>query len=337
VRQSFLYLPPAVFIHNNKYDSGYIQKRIFSSQQGESLKLWKGRAEWLVNQNDLIALEHGPAPPKRAPDVRDDILSIFEELFEARPIWTSIAIYDHLVRVAEARGDVLELPENGPAIFRALACVAYHIKTGPFKVTWVRYGINPLREPAYRMYQVVVISLREWDYADELEKRIQRRSMKYISKKIGETPAGISRAMALPDRLYFGLQLIDIEHPILAELLARAEPQYSLASGWFTDAQIAAVRDFVRLKYQRMIVDPAAEKAAAVIMADITSFEQLRQELGLKKQKKAAGEAWDFELINEAQAILGLDGAPGTETVEELFGIVTRRSCSFLMDRVLSY
>jgi general transcription factor 3C polypeptide 5 (transcription factor C subunit 1) len=337
VQQSFLYLPPPIFIHNNKYDNHYIQKRIFSSQRGESVKLWKDRAEWLVNQNDLIALEHGPHPPTRLPDVRDDILSIFEELFEQRPIWTSVAIYDHLVRVKEHRGEILDLPENSAALFHALSCVAYHVKTGPFKVTWVRYGINPLRDPAYRLYQVVIISLRAWDYAEELQKRIVRKSTKYIAKKVGEVPKGMSRTMSLPDRLYFGLQLIDLEHPVLSELLAHSEGQYSFNSGWFTVIQLAGVRDFVMLKYQRMIIEPGAEKLADVIMADISSLEQIKQALEIKRQKKNPGEVFDFELLNEVQGILGLDITPGTEPIEELLEVVTKKACAFSVDRVLGY
>jgi general transcription factor 3C polypeptide 5 (transcription factor C subunit 1) len=336
VRQSFLYLPPPVFIHNNKYDSQYIQRRIFSSQRGESVKLWQDRAAWLVNQNDLIALEHGPRPPRRHSDVRDDILAVFEELFQERPIWTSVAIYDRLVQVRESRGEILDIPESSAVLFHALSCVAYHVKTGPFKVTWVRYGINPLRDDAYRLYQVVVVSLRAWDYAEELQKRIVRRSTKYIAKKVGEVPVGMSRASALPDRLYFALQLIDLEHAVLGEILGRSERQYSFASGWFANAQIAAVRDFVMLKYQRMILDPAAEAHPDVVMDDIASIEMVRQELGRKKQKRTPGEAFDFEFLNEVQGILGLDGAPGAEPIEELLEVVTRKACALSVDRVLA-
>lgn len=248
-----------------------------------------------------------------------------------------MAIYDHLVRVQERRGEILDLPESSATLFHALSCVAYHVKTGPFKVTWVRYGINPLRDPAYRLYQVVIISLRAWDYAEELQKRIVRKSTKYIAKKVGEVPVGVSRAMALPDRLYFGLQLTDLEHPVLAELLAQSEEKYSFKSGWFSVAQLAAVREFVMLKYQRMIGDPGAEKLADVIMADVSSLEQVKQELGGKKQKKPPGEVFDFELLNEVQGILGLDVAPGTEPTEELLDVVTRKACAFSIDRVLGY
>jgi general transcription factor 3C polypeptide 5 (transcription factor C subunit 1) len=337
VQQSFLYLPPPIFIHNNKYDAQYIQKRIFSSQRGESEKLWKDRAGWMVNQNDLIALENGPRPPKRFVDVRDDILTIFEELFEQRPIWTALAICDHLVRVQETRGDILELPEISATIFRALSCVAYHIRTGPYRVVWVKYGINPLRDPAYRMYQVVTVSLRSWDYAEELQKRIVRKSTKYISQKVGEVVPGMTWANALPDRLFFALQLCDLEHPLLTDILAQCEPSYSFASGWFRPEQIAAVRDFVMLKYQRMLIDPNAEKIAELIMADISSIEQVRQELAVKKPRKAPGETFDFELLNEVQGILGVDGGPGTEPIDALLEVVTRKACAISIDRVLSY
>jgi hypothetical protein len=74
------------------------------------------------------------------------------------------------------------------------------------------------------MYQLVVISLCELDSAEQLEKRIVRKSTRCIGRKTGGTPLGMSKAMALPERLYFGLQLIDIDHPIVAELLAQSQP-----------------------------------------------------------------------------------------------------------------
>jgi general transcription factor 3C polypeptide 5 (transcription factor C subunit 1) len=334
--QSFLYLPPPIFIHNNKYGAHYIQKRIFSSQQGDSTKLWKDRGDWLVNQNDLIALEHGPRPLRRPDSVSDEMLAIFCEMFDTRPIWTSVAIYDHLVTVNEQRANILDICGSGIAFFRALSCVAYHIKTGPFKVCWVRYGVNPLLDPSFRMYQVVIISLREWQYAEELQKRMVRKSTRYISKNIRETPIGMSRAWALPDRLYFGLQLIDIDHPVITDLLAQSQDQYSLTSGWFVASQISAVRDFVMLTYQRMMIDPKGEAMAKVLMADITSTEQVKQELGSIRPKKSTGEVFDFELINEVQGILGIYDSSGTETIQDLLDVITRKTCALSIDRALS-
>ena len=133
LRQSFLYVPPPIFVHNYKYDPKYLQKRIFASQQGEHSKLWKASAEWIVNQNDLIALERGPMPPERPNDVSDEMLDLFRGMFEERPIWTSLAIYDHLVRTNETRASILDMSEATAGIFHALSCVAYHVKTGPFK------------------------------------------------------------------------------------------------------------------------------------------------------------------------------------------------------------
>ena len=41
IPQSFLYLPPPVFLHNYHYSAQYIQKRLFSSKQVETSKYWK--------------------------------------------------------------------------------------------------------------------------------------------------------------------------------------------------------------------------------------------------------------------------------------------------------
>jgi hypothetical protein len=139
--------------------------------------------------------------------------------------------------------------------------------------------------------------------------------------------------------LYFGLQLIDLEHTrSWAELLAQSEEKYSFKSGGFSVAQLAAVREFVMLKYQRMIGAPGAEKLADVIMADISSLEQVKTGTWRKETKETTGVRYStFELLNEVQGILGLDVAPGTEPIEELLDVVTKKACAFSIDRVLGY
>jgi general transcription factor 3C polypeptide 5 (transcription factor C subunit 1) len=333
----FLYLPPPVFMRNYKYEPGYIQKRIFSSQQKETTKLWRDRCDWLVNQNDLMALEHGPRPPPRRKDVTDAMLAIFREMFEDRPIWTSLAIYDHLVTVAETRANVLDINEANASIFHALACVAYHVRTGPFKMCWVRYGINPLLDDRYKMYQVVIVSLREWDYAEDLLRMIENRGCGHgFSKRVGATPIGVSKSDSFPDRLFFGLQLLDLDHPLIGQILAQSQERYSFTSGWFTRQQIDNVRDFLMVKYKRMMTGPDGDRNAAILMADVISLVQIQRELGAAKPKKAVGEVFDFQLMAEVQSILGIFETT-TESLQELADLVTKKACAISVDRVLSY
>jgi general transcription factor 3C polypeptide 5 (transcription factor C subunit 1) len=336
VQMRFLYIPPPVFIHTYKYEASYVQKRIFSSAPAESTKLWRSHCDWLVNQNDLIAMEFGPKTPPRGRDVDDVIVSIFEEMFEARPIWTALAIYDHLSTIQEQRGNILNLNEANATVFRSLVCVAYHVKTGPFKLAWVRYGVNPVLHPEYRQFQVVVIFMRHWVYADEILKRAARPNPRFISKSIGATPPGISKADALPDRLYLGIELVDLDHPVLCDLLQTWNERYSFESGWYSAQQIAAVRDFVMLKYQRMVVNPQAAGLPKLVMADITSIDQVKRELH-DHPKKVPVDQFDFELMNEAQHILGIFDAPATDTIPELVEVITRKSTSLSLDRVHSY
>jgi general transcription factor 3C polypeptide 5 (transcription factor C subunit 1) len=257
-------------------------------------------------------------------------------MFESRPIWTAIAIYDHLACVQEQRGSILNLNEASAVLFRSLVCVAYHIKTGPFKLTWVRYGVNPLLHPEYRQYQVVVIFMRHWVYAEEILKRGSRTNPHFISKSVGATPVGISKTDALPDRLYLGIQLTDLDHPLLSDLLQNRNEKYSFDSGWYSPQQIEAVRDFIMLKYQRMVVNPRALANPRVVMADIASIDQLRKELH-EHPKKVPVDQFDFELVNEAQHILGLFDSPTNESIPDLLDVITKKSTSFSLDRILSY
>jgi hypothetical protein len=202
---------------------------------------------------------------------------------------------------------------------------------------WVKYGINPLLEEQYKMYQVVIISLRDWDYAEDLLRRIERRGPGHgLSKKVGATPIGISQSNALPDRLFFGLQLIDLDHPLITEIIAESQERYSFASGWYTKEQIDNVRDFLMVKYQRMMSDPEGDRHGRIIMADVTSVVQVRRELGVMKPKKTVGEVFDFQLLTEVQGILGIFDST-SETIQELEDLVTRKSCAFSVERILSF
>lgn len=335
--QSFLYFPPPVFMHNYKYDAHYMQKRIFASQQSETSKLWKGTCEWLVNQNDLMALERGPRPSAILDNASEELMALFKEMFEFRPIWTSLAIYDYLNKTEETRGSVRDLGESTAVIFHSLSAIAYHIKTGPFKMCWVKYGINPLLDSQYRMFQVCVVSLRDWDFADELMKRVNRKSNKYVAKKINTVPVGMSRGMALPDRLYFGVQLCDIEHPLIDNILSEYLPKYTFSTGWFSQSQITDVRDFLLLSYQRMITTEGGETMVKMLMANVATTKDVRNELGTVKPKRERTDLFDYQLLADAQAILGVyDSGGGSESVAELAERMNKAP-AFVMGRHNNY
>jgi hypothetical protein len=53
--------------------------------------------------------------------------------------------------------------------------------------------------------------------------------------------------------------------------------------------------------------------------------------------KKVPTDQFDFELMTEAQLILGMFDSPTRETIPDLLDLVTRKSPALSLDRVHSY
>ncbi|KAH0789849.1 general transcription factor 3C polypeptide 5 [Histomonas meleagridis] len=333
--QSFLYLPPPIFVHNYHYTAQYIQRRLFNSKQRETSKMWRGDCTWIVNQNDLHAMINGPPPPNPLPEYIPEFVEIFKELFDIRPIWTINSLFDQLNQNHETRGNILEFNEQNPQIFHSLAVIAYHIKDGPFQMCWVRYGINPLMTNSYCMLQSIILSLRNWDYAQELIKRTNRGN-KYVSKKIKNLPLNASKANALPDRLFYAYQLCDLNEPLITEELAHQSDSFSFSFGWFKQQSIENIRKFITLKLQRIMLDKKAI-SPTIIMSDITSWDMVQKELDNNKPKIAQEEDFDFELLNQAQSILEIFDVNGKETIDDYIELMTVKTCNISLERIFSY
>lgn len=334
--QNFLYLPPPVFIHNYNYDAYYIQRRIFSSKQHESVKLWKkDECSWIINQNDLYSLDNGPKQPPIASDVIKELVEIFEDMFKDRPIWTTLAIYDYLNENYKDRKDILEMNQQNPQIFHCLAIVAYHIRNGPFQMCWVRYGINPILAPNFALHQSVLLALREWQYADDIIQST-RKATRLISQKISSLPIGISKINAVPERLLYAFQLIDVDdNEFIRKLLNEIQEEFSPTTGWYSSEVIDTIRKFELLKLQRMILDKK-HTPPSIIMADITSADQIQKELDVYKPKTTGIDSFDKELKLQAQSILDISESADEESLSELYEYFMSKSCSNMFDRMLS-
>ncbi|KAF6211179.1 hypothetical protein GE061_014294 [Apolygus lucorum] len=70
-----------------------------------------------------------------------------KKCFEERPVWSKLA----LMCVTGYHHDQLKY---------LLPSVAYYFVTGPFRVMWVRFGYDPRREPASRIYQTLDYRIR---------------------------------------------------------------------------------------------------------------------------------------------------------------------------------
>ena len=328
--QNFLYLPPPAFLHNYKYDNSYIQRRLFASQQ-EHMKTWtKSDCPWVVNQNLLMTLDNGPVVSDPADDINKELYDILVRMFTERPIWTALAIFDKLSN--NEAFQKLQLNETSTVFFHTLAYVAYYVKNGPFKMCWVRYGVNPIKSNSFAQYQSIVLSLKDWEFAEEITKRIKRR---YIPK-VEVVPPGISSLSTLPNRLFYGVQLCDIKDYFVKELLKTDNIKYSLKSGWYPEDVVVNIRKFCLLKLQRMLNDQSSVHSD-IIMADVSSLADLKKsiELAHPVQKK---QEFDFQFMNEFQTALGVYESSEASSKEEFSSIFGKRfSILSVCDRINTY
>jgi general transcription factor 3C polypeptide 5 (transcription factor C subunit 1) len=328
--QNFMYLPPPTFLHNYKYDNSYIQRRLFASQH-ERMKTWtKSQCPWVVNQNLLMTLDNGPAMSDPADDINKELYDLLVKMFSERPIWTALSIFDNLSN--NRTFQELQLNESSTIFFHTLAYVAYYIKNGPFKMCWVRYGVNPIKTSAYSEYQSIVLSLKDWEFADEITKRIKRR---YIPK-VETVPPGISSLTSLPNRLFYGVQLCDLKDSFVKDLLKVVRNKYSLKSGWYEEEVIVSIRKFCLLKLQRMLNDQYTLHPD-IIMADISSLSDLKKGIELARPAQKRIE-FDFQLMNEFQTALGMYESSEITSKDDFKSIFTKKfSILSVCDRINSY
>lgn len=328
--QSFLYLPPQRFLHNYKYKASYIHRRLFTAQQ-EQMKTWtKSECPWIINQQLLFSLTRGPSPSDPASDVNEELLELLKQLFEERPIWTVLAIFDQYADEISRISD--KFNESSPVFFHTLACVAYFIKNGPFKMCWVKYGVNPISNRHYSAFQTIVLSLKTWEYADEISKRITRPS-KYSTKN-NSVPKGISSINCIPNKLFYPVQFCDLLDGYPKELRSMANDTFDIHSGWYTKDVITNARKFCLLKLRRML-DEKGTVNSHIIMADINNNSDLNKEL--QRAKETAKKVnFDLLFLNDFETILGVHDS-NIENAD--FNNLLGKKMTFLncMDRINNY
>ncbi|XP_059049869.1 general transcription factor 3C polypeptide 5-like, partial [Achroia grisella] len=150
---------------------------------------------------------------------------LIQKMFEERPIWSMNLIkYHSKVRT--------------PSLKIILPCLAFYMKSGPWKMLWVKYGYDPRKDPAARMYQSLdfrvrhtvgvhsVVMTREYAHykrADRVRNAQKRRRVNDPNSGTEEiSEAAVYFRPGVPPaqrQVYY--QLCDIKLPEVEELLAK--------------------------------------------------------------------------------------------------------------------
>ena len=160
-------IPPVLFTHHHiPFNYAYNQnpsviqvdtpagnKRTFNPQLARRSKLVR-------LSFDAKEVPEGPSPEIPTLDLLDDKMRDYVQkarnLFEERPIWTRRALFN-----------MIPDPQWDSIAKMVLPHVAYEFRSGPWRDSLVRFGVDPRKDPKYRVYQTLMF---QFDTAVGLKK-----------------------------------------------------------------------------------------------------------------------------------------------------------------------
>ncbi|KAE9364185.1 hypothetical protein N431DRAFT_488810 [Stipitochalara longipes BDJ] len=227
--------------------------------------------------HNMETIPEGPA--QEPPDEKDlhEIIKNIKKLYNERPIWTRRAIINKVnYALTEATLHLIKL---------ALPFVGYRFKDGPFKDAIIQFGIDPRKDPKYRMYQTIYFQLAERDVKDPGGPWLGIRKSTKTPKQAKRSKDKLShffngRDVAVDGKIW---QMCDVTDPLLARLIKEApisETFDAKNDGWFCNGTLAKIRAIMKVKIialhtGRVVTDE--DFKAALAMPDVIPDREGRQ------------------------------------------------------------
>lgn len=132
-------------------------------------------------------------------------------------------------------------------IKQALPYVVYQFKSGPFRRSYVKFGIDPRKHSKYSQYQVEFFRITDRSFRDN-SAPLTRDSYTFDGKQFPRVA---------------GLQLCDVTDPQLVDLIKKAQlrSQLDFMDGWYVAEDIQRIRKIMRYKLlclaKGQTIDPA--------------------------------------------------------------------------------
>jgi general transcription factor 3C polypeptide 5 (transcription factor C subunit 1) len=123
-------------------------KSVAHDDDGEQLINISKREKTLYIKHDFKS----PAPTAPTAEIVADgarpavakIVAIIKDMFDERPIWSRLAVESHI-----------PFWHNRVDLTNALAQIAYVGASGPYRLLWIKYGVDPRVDKQLRTYQIV--------------------------------------------------------------------------------------------------------------------------------------------------------------------------------------
>jgi general transcription factor 3C polypeptide 5 (transcription factor C subunit 1) len=136
---------------------------------------------------------------------------------------------------------------------------AYHIKNGPWRRLWVKYGVDPRADPNYSKYQIVDFRVplelqSQFDsHKENLQKPYRNQKLnsldEYMHKpsKINETHFIFD---CVPDKLQNYYQLCDVALKPVQNMIQHKEEKISDSCGYYTQETFSNIRKIMKVKVE---------------------------------------------------------------------------------------
>ncbi|KAK9328876.1 RNA polymerase III transcription factor IIIC subunit-domain-containing protein [Lipomyces starkeyi] len=270
-------------------------------------------------------------PVAKATAANPRMLEIIELLltkFEERPIWTRRALEE------EALDEELRHMWASHVKF-ALPYVAFTWKSGPWRATYTKYGIDPRKDNKYAKYQTEYFRIAP---KDEEEGKRPGRTVPLKGeedaddrKPDGDVPTHIFDGIHLPTGRSF--QLCDITDPVLAELVQHGglRDEADEKDGWYQATTMSKIRRIIRLKLMALWNGQAIKQMdVAKILEEASDDEAVAAAAAAAEQSATEGEDArattkdEQTQSNEEQVLHAVSAVSqdGGQKLRELLGIL---------------
>ncbi|KAL5614542.1 uncharacterized protein BROUX77_000379 [Berkeleyomyces rouxiae] len=240
-------IPPPTFTHmtlpfNYNYEQNPYVRAV--RDEGGEERVMNITAAVMVGHFVKPTVENVPTAPRMPPDLTDpvmaDLMQDLDVAFSERPIWTRRSLLNRLGKKIKT-WNVLK---------KYISYTAYQFKGGPFKDAVIAYGIDPRKDPKYRIYQTMFFKLPFVHSGND------KKTWHSIRKGQQLVYVEDSSASHIFDGQTFYSngklwQVCDITDPLLAQMFADASVRPTCditGSGWFHQGLWAKAKAVMKCK-----------------------------------------------------------------------------------------
>jgi general transcription factor 3C polypeptide 5 (transcription factor C subunit 1) len=174
------------------------------------------------------------------------LVTILRTVFARRPIWTR-------------RGLANQLPPNAPIFLAkyAIGYVAYAMRSGPWRDTYIRLGIDPRSDPSFRQYQSLMLQLVSSKKTSAENKKYEDTALRSWRRDPDKNSHIFTGRGGVPwDGKSW--QLCDLQDPILRQLVdipalylrEKCEERYF---GWYQNGTWCKLKIILKAKVDLMM------------------------------------------------------------------------------------